>query len=202
MFSGIVADKGSVVRNAIAGDGRLAVAATSVVQGVNAGDSIAVNGCCLTVVEADGEGFVADVMPETARRTNLAALAPGDAVNLEAAMVLGDRLGGHMVSGHIDGVGEVLSLRGEGNAVWVELSVPDTVVPYIVERGCIAVDGISLTVVEAGYDRFTVSLIPHTLAVTRAGGWVAGSVVNLEADLVAKYVERGLRTYAVRAVSE
>lgn len=196
MFSGIVEELGSVARNAIEGEGRLEVTAQAVIRDVAIGDSIAVNGCCLTVVASDGEGFVADVMPETARRTNLGALRPGDPVNLEAALRVGDRIGGHMMSGHVDGVGSVVSLSPEGNMVVVRVDAPDTVLRYVVEKGCVAVDGISLTVVDVDAAGFTVALIPHTLEVTRAGRWQAGSRVNLEADLVAKYVEKGLAAYA------
>lgn len=196
MFSGIVEEMGAVVRNAIDGEGRLHVAAQAVVRDVAIGDSIAVNGCCLTVIASDAEGFVADVMPETARRTNLGALQPGDVVNLEAALRVGDRIGGHMMSGHVDGEGVVASLVPEGNMVVVRVDAPEPVLRYVVEKGCIAVDGISLTVVSVDAAGFTVAVIPHTLEVTRAGRWQAGSRVNLEADLVAKYVEKGLAAYA------
>lgn len=196
MFSGIVEELGSVACNAIEAEGRLQVAAHSVLRDVAIGDSIAVNGCCLTVIETDGQGFVADVMPETARRTNLGALQPGDAVNLEAALRVGDRIGGHMMSGHVDAVGVVAALASEANMVVVRVDAPESVLRYVVEKGCIAVDGISLTVVAVDAAGFTVALIPHTLEVTRAGGWQPGSRVNLEADLVAKYVEKGLAAYA------
>lgn len=192
MFSGIVEELGTVRRNAIAGEGRLDVAARAVVRDVAVGDSIAVNGCCLTVVTAGDEGFTADVMPETARCTNLGALQPGDAVNLEAALRMGERVGGHMVTGHVDAVGSVEACDREDNAVVVRIAAPPAVLRHVVEKGCVAVDGISLTVVDVGDVAFTVSLIPHTLQVTRAGAWRPGSAVNLEADLIAKYVEKGL----------
>ncbi len=196
MFSGIVEEMGAVARNAIADSGRLAVSAHRVLRDVATGDSIAVNGCCLTVVESAADHFVADVMPETARRTNLGALQPGDAVNLEAALRAGERIGGHMMSGHVDAVGVVASLLPEGNMVTVRVEAPESVLRYVVEKGCIAVDGISLTVVSVDGGGFSVALIPHTLQVTRAGSWRPGSRVNLEADLVAKYVEKGLAAYA------
>ncbi|HZS13053.1 MAG TPA: riboflavin synthase [Candidatus Dormibacteraeota bacterium] len=196
MFSGIVEELGVVARNAIEADGRLHVAAREVLRDVAVGDSIAVNGCCLTVVEATEGGFVADVMPETARRTNLGRLQPGDAVNLEAALRMGDRIGGHLVSGHVDAVGTVAATEREDNAVVVRIDAPQDLLRYVVEKGCITVDGISLTVVEAMPSWFSVSLIPHTLAATRAGEWRPGTQVNLEADLVAKYVEKGLAPYA------
>jgi riboflavin synthase len=196
MFSGIVEELGTVSRNAIAGEGRLEVAAREVVRDVAVGDSIAVNGCCLTVVSAGGDGFVADVMPETARRTNLGALQPGDAVNLEAALRVGDRIGGHMMSGHVDAVGRVVSLQPEGNMVVVRVAAPAAVLRHVVEKGCVAVDGTSLTVVDVDAESFTVALIPHTMRVTRAGRWQPGTAVNLEADLVAKYVEKSLAAHA------
>jgi riboflavin synthase len=196
MFSGIVEELGTVARNAIEAEGRLEIAAREVLRDVAVGDSIAVNGCCLTVVIAHEGGFTADVMPETARRTNLGALTAGDAVNLEAALRMGDRIGGHMMSGHVDAVGRVAALAPEANAVVVSLEAPPEVLRYVVAKGCVGIDGISLTVVDVGERQFTVSLIPHTMAVTRAGRWEPGSAVNLEADLVAKYVEKGLSPYA------
>jgi riboflavin synthase len=196
MFSGIVEELGTVASNAIDSDGRLHVSAREVLSDVQLGDSIAVNGCCVTVVGVETEGFVADVMPETGRRTNLAALREGDTVNLEAALRLGERIGGHMMSGHVDARGRVVAVTPEGNAIVVRIAAPDEVLRYVVEKGSVGVDGISLTVVAVLDGSFTVSLIPHTMAVTTAGGWQAGSEVNLEADLVAKYVEKGLAPYA------
>ena len=200
MFSGIVEELGTVAENAIAARGRLRVGASAVVRDVAVGDSIAVNGCCLTVVEASSDGFIADVMPETARRTNLGALGAGSPVNLEAALSYGERVGGHMVSGHIDAIGTVTDTRTEDNAVWTTISAPDEVLRHVVPRGCVAVDGISLTVVDVHADAFTVSLIPHTVRSTTARSWAPGTQVNLEADLVARYVERGLAVYAEDAL--
>ena len=195
MFSGIVEELGRVARNAIATEGRLEVSAAAVLEGARVGDSIAVNGCCLTVAELGAGGFAADVMPETASRTNLGSLSAGDGVNLEAAMRYGERVGGHMVSGHVDAVGAVAGVRPDGNATWITVTAPAAVIPYLVEKGCVAVDGISLTVVDVAPDRFTVSLIPHTVAATTARAWRPGSRVNLEADLLAKYVTRGLAAH-------
>ena len=200
MFSGIVEELGEVARNAVEAEGRLEVAATGLVGALGVGDSVSVNGCCLTVVAVHPDGFVADVMPETARRTTLGGLRRGDPVNLEAAMAYGDRVGGHMVSGHVDATGAVVDSRDEGNARWVTIAAPGQVSRYVVPQGCVAVDGISLTVAEVAGDRFRLSLIPHTLAVTTARGWTSGSRVNLEADLLAKYVERGLAAYAASPV--
>jgi riboflavin synthase len=192
MFSGIVEELGEVAENAIEAHGRLRVAAREVVRDVAVGDSIAVNGCCLTVIAADAQGFTADVMPETARRTNLGDLGRGDPVNLEAALAYGDRVGGHMVTGHVDAVGTVTESREEANARWTAIAAPSHVIRRLVDKGCVAVDGVSLTVVEVGDDHFTVSLIPHTVAVTTARRWGVGRRVNLEVDLIARYVERSL----------
>jgi riboflavin synthase len=192
MFSGIVEELGEVVENGIVGHGRLRIAARAVVRDVAVGESISVNGCCLTVIDADAGGFTADVMPETARRTTLDGLSPGDPVNLEAALAYGDRVGGHMVTGHVDAVGTIVGSREEGNARWTSIAAPPHVIRHLVEKGCVAVDGVSLTVVSVAADRFTVSLIPHTVAVTTARGWQAGRRVNLEVDLIARYVERSL----------
>jgi riboflavin synthase len=195
VFSGIVEELGRVSRNAIAAEGRLEVAATQSLRDVRIGDSIAVNGCCLTVVALRANGFAADVMPESASRTNLGSLQAGDVVNVEAALRYGERVGGHMVTGHVDGVGRVTSLAPDGNALWVWLSAPPSVLDLVVEKGCVAVDGISLTVVDVAGDAFSVSLIPHTVASTTASTWKVGSVVNLEADLIAKHVARGLAAH-------
>ena len=192
MFSGIVEELGALARNAIDSDGRLEIAAREVLRDVSIGDSIAVNGCCLTVVSAGDGGFTADVMPETARRTNLGILEPGDPVNLEAALAYGDRVGGHMVTGHVDAVGTVCESREEANALWTAITAPPLVIRRLVDKGCVAVDGVSLTVVDVLDDRFTVSLIPHTVAVTTARRWQVGRQVNLEVDLIARYVERSL----------
>ncbi len=202
MFSGIVEELGTVISNRIADSGRLDVAGSAVLADVRIGDSIAVNGCCLTVVDATPTQFGVDVMPETGRLTNLGAVGDGGRVNLEASLRLGERIGGHMVTGHIDGIGTVRSLRTEANALWVTVEAPDSVVRCLVSRGCVAVDGISLTVVDVLSDAFSVSLIPHTATVTTAGLWAPGSRVNLEADLVAKYVANAVGLQAGREVAE
>lgn len=191
MFSGIVELLGEV-ETGVDGDGRLRLRAGAGLADVRVGDSVAVNGCCLTVVAHDGATLVADVMPETARRTTIGRLGAGDAVNLEGALRHGDRVGGHLVSGHVDGVGSVLARRDEQNAVWVTVEAPDEVARHLVPRGCVAVDGISLTVVDVAGASFRVSLIPHTVAATTARGWQPGVAVNLESDLTAKYVERAV----------
>lgn len=192
MFSGIVETRGRVRRNTGA---RIEIAAEDPLQ-LSTGASVAVNGCCLTVAEVDVAGFSADVMPETAARTTLAELAPGDAVNLEASLRLGDAVGGHLVTGHIDATGTVTTLRLDGNATRVTIEAPESLVQLVAAKGSIAVDGISLTVTDVSPRSFSVSLIPHTLRVTTAGTWRAGSRVNLEADLIARYVEAALRAQA------
>src|SRR5438309_5601446 len=191
MFSGIVSEMGVVTAN---GSGRLAVESRAVSGSLHTGDSVAVNGVCLTVVDLAVGAFVADVMPETERRTTIGSLQPGDAVNLERSLGLGDPIGGHLVAGHVDAVGTITMLRDDGNARWATIEVTPQLAPLLAEKGCVAVDGISLTVVDTFPAAFTVSLMPHTLAHTTAGHGTAGSRVNIEADLVARYVERMLAT--------
>jgi riboflavin synthase len=196
VFSGIVAGRGEVLTAVAAEGGRLALATTGLPSELGVGESVAVNGACLTIVERTEAGLAADVTPETVRRTNLAGLRAGDPVNLEPSLAYGERVGGHLVSGHVDAVGEVLEVRPDGGARWLVIALPVEIACYVVDKGCVAVDGISLTVAHAGADRFSVTLIPHTLAATTAAGWRRGSRVNLEADLLAKYVQRGLDVLA------
>jgi riboflavin synthase len=191
MFCGIVEELGRFDSIDPAG-GRLRIDCGEVLRGARRGDSIAVSGCCLTVSDFISGGFVADVMPETLRRTTLGGLGVGDPVNLEAAMRHDGRVGGHLVTGHVDGVGMVTGTRADGNATWVTVAPPEDLMPLLVEKGCVAIDGISLTVVKVGDADFSVSLIPFTRERTTAGSWAAGTGVNLEADLVAKYVQRGI----------
>ncbi|MBV8194622.1 MAG: riboflavin synthase [Candidatus Dormibacteraeota bacterium] len=189
MFSGIVSAGGTV---AGASGGGISVKAPGIAGSLRPGDSVAVNGVCLTVTSTDADGFSADVMPETRRVTTIGALQPGDSVNLEPALRFGDTVGGHLVSGHVDGVGTVRALREDENARWATIDVASDLLPLIVEKGAITVDGISLTVVDVFDAAFTVSLIPHTLAVTVAGSWRPGSRVNVEVDMLARYVHRAL----------
>ncbi len=198
MFTGIVEEIGHVDAVDEAA-GRLRVVSGEVLRGARRGDSIAVNGCCLTVSDCSDGGFTADVMPETLSRTTLGSLREGDTVNLEAALRHDGRVGGHLVTGHVDGVGRVTATRPDANATWVTVAPPAELLPLLVEKGCIAVDGISLTVVSVTDAEFTVSLIPHTLENTVAGGWRPGSLVNLEGDLVAKYVQRGVTAHTASA---
>jgi riboflavin synthase len=186
VFTGLVADKGTI---RAVHDGRLEVD-TALGAHLAEGDSVAVNGVCLTAVQPRVDGFAADVMPETLRRSSLGPLAPGAEVNLELPLRAGDRMGGHVVQGHVDGTGEVSEVREEGNARVVRIAAAPDLLRYVVEKGSIAVDGVSLTVSSIEEDRFEVSLIPETLERTTLGAAAAGTKVNLEVDVLAKYVEK------------
>ncbi len=191
MFTGIVEELGTVEAIEPQGDAlRLSIRATTVLDDVRLGDSIAVNGCCLTVAAVDDGVWTADVMQETLDKTSLLGVGPGDRVNLERAVTAGTRLGGHIVQGHVDGVGTVVRRAPSEHWELVEVSLPDGLSRYLVDKGSVTVDGVSLTVVEAGADSFTVSLIPETLVRTTLGFRAAGDRVNLEVDVIAKYVER------------
>jgi riboflavin synthase len=184
VFTGLVEEGGRVAEVRPAGGGaRLAIAASAVLEGLRVGDSVAVNGACLTAVEVSGDGFAVDCVAETLRRTALGALGSGDRVNLERPMRLGDRLDGHLVQGHVDGVGTVRAARSEGESTVLEIAPPAGLMRYVVEKGSIAVDGVSLTVAERLADAFTVALIPHTMAVTTLGPGAVGRAVNLEVDV-------------------
>ncbi|MGW2818363.1 riboflavin synthase [Streptomyces sp. NPDC001415] len=191
MFTGIVEELGEVTAIENLGDAsRFRLRGPVVTEGAGHGDSIAVNGVCLTVVEfGDGE-FTADVMDETLKRSSLGALEVGSRVNLERPMAVGGRLGGHIVQGHVDGTGTVLARTPSENWEIVKIALPGDLSKYVVEKGSITVDGVSLTVVEAASDYFTISLIPTTLALTTLGIKQPGDPVNLEVDVIAKYVER------------
>ena len=194
MFTGLVETLGRVERMQPAGAGRrLTLSAPSLIEGTRTGDSIAINGACLTVVAIEGGTLSFEAGPETLQRTNLGDLQPGDRVNLERALRLGDRLGGHLVQGHVDGVGRVAERRREGEWEVVWFSCPANLAVQMVSKGSVAVDGVSLTVVDVTGDRFSVALIPHTLAVTTLGFKRPGDSVNLETDLFAKYVWKCLR---------
>lgn len=171
----------------------LSIGAETVLSDLKIGDSVAVNGVCLTATTVDAGGFTADVMHETLNRSSLGALVPGSPVNLERAMAANGRFGGHMVAGHIDGTGTITARRQDDNAVWYTVSAAPSLLRYIVEKGSIAIDGISLTVASVEADRFSVSVIPHTAAVTVLGRKRPGDIVNLETDLIGKYVEKLLR---------
>ncbi len=198
MFTGIVEEVGTVM---VALPGKLTISATRVIEDTKKGDSIAVNGACLTVTALWGESFSVDVMPETLRRTNLGRLRPGDKVNLERPLALGGRLGGHFVQGHVDGTGRVLSTTRENEALLLNFEAPQEIMRYIVRKGFIAVDGVSLTVIQCDDTFFQVSLVSYTVENTNLGGRKAEDVVNLEVDIIAKYVER-LRAEQGSAITE
>ena len=187
MFTGIVEEVGRL--KSLDG-GRIEISCAKVLDDVKIGDSINTNGICLTVVDFGDNFFAADVMPETFRRTSLDELKRGGLVNLERALQVGGRFGGHIVSGHIDGVGKILSIRPEGNALVVDVAAENFLLKQIVPKGSVALDGISLTVVDAGNKNFSVSMIPHTREVTNFQSKRVGSPVNIETDVLAKYVER------------
>ncbi|GAA3052121.1 riboflavin synthase [Streptomyces roseofulvus] len=191
MFTGIVEELGEVVAvEQLEDASRFRLRGPLVTEGAQHGDSIAVNGVCLTVVEfGDGE-FTADVMAETLKRSSLGALEVGSRVNLERPMAVGGRLGGHIVQGHVDGTGTILERTPSEHWELVKVGLPAPLARYVVEKGSITVDGVSLTVVEVGDDWFTISLIPTTLALTTLGHKQSGAPVNLEVDVIAKYVER------------
>ncbi|WP_311650387.1 riboflavin synthase [Selenomonas artemidis] len=184
MFTGIIEEVGSF--EGFAG-GEISVGAHLVVSDAHIGDSIAVNGICLTVTHFDAHGFRADVMPETVRRTSLAGLVRGAQLNLERALLPTTRMGGHFVSGHIDGLGRIARIREEGNAILMTVAADAEILRGIVEKGSVALDGISLTVARVGTADFTVSLIPHTRTVTNLGTKQTGSPLNIETDILGKY---------------
>ena len=191
MFTGLIEETGtirSVCRGAHSAE--LSISASVILSDLKVGDSVAVNGVCLTATSVDGSGFTADVMHETLDRSSLGALTNGSWVNLERAMAADGRFGGHIVSGHIDGIGAIAALRRDDNAVWYTVRAAPSLLRYIVEKGSVAIDGISLTVASVEQDRFSVSIIPHTAAVTTLGQKRPGSTVNLETDLIGKYVEK------------
>ena len=191
MFTGIIEEIGEIAgvkRGQVSS--RLAIRGKKIFSDLKLGDSVAVNGVCLTATSISGDIFEADVMAETLRRTNLGGFSNGTRVNLERAMAAGGRFGGHIVSGHIDGTGRVSSLVREENAVWVRIDAEDKILRYIIEKGSIAIDGISLTVAATGPGYFKVSIIPHTGEETTLLRRRPGDIVNLENDVVGKYVER------------
>ena len=196
MFTGIVEELGTVAAVEDQGDAvRLTVRGDLVLRDVSLGDSIAVNGCCLTVVEHDAATWTADVMQETLDRTSLRGVHPGDRVNLERAVTADKRLGGHLVQGHVDAVGTISARVPSEHWEVVEIAMPEELAKYVVDKGSITVDGVSLTVVEAGATSLTVSLVPETLARTTLGTKRPGDPVNLEVDVIAKHVEKLVRAY-------
>lgn len=191
MFTGIIEETGTVVsvrKGSVSS--RITFAASVVLGDVHEGDSIAVNGVCLTATDITPKTFTADVMAETMRRSSLGDLRSGDRVNMERAMLCGGRFGGHIVSGHIDGTGTVVSMKREENAVWVTVSAGPSLIKYIVEKGSVALDGISLTVASVSESEFKVSIIPHTASETTLLSKQPGSRINIECDMIGKYVEK------------
>lgn len=194
MFTGIVEEVGAI-KNIKRGQHSavLTIQAKTVLEGTRIGDSIAVNGICLTVTRLFPDGFSADVMHETLNRSSLAGLTAGSVVNLERAMAANGRFGGHIVAGHVDGVGHISDIRRDDTAVWYTVHAGPEILRYVVEKGSITIDGISLTVARVDADSFAISAIPHTVAVTVLADRKVGDPVNLETDIIGKYVEKLLR---------
>ena len=191
MFTGIVEETGTLQRiQRGRASAVLTINAQKVLENTRIGDSIAVNGICLTVTSLGGGSFTADVMHETLNRTALSGLSPGSRVNLERAMAADGRFGGHIVAGHVDGVGTITRIRRDDNAIWFTFRAEPQILRYIVEKGSITVDGISLTVAEVGEDHFSISAIPHTVRETVLQERKKGDLVNLETDIIGKYVEK------------
>jgi riboflavin synthase len=190
MFTGIIEETGTVKNITHGTFTKIVIKCSKVLEETKIGDSIAVNGVCLTVTNISDESFAADVMPETMRASNLKDLKTGSIVNLERALQVGRRMGGHIVTGHIDCVGKIIEKRQEKNAFIFKIAINKEFTKYIARKGSIAVDGISLTVVEDGYDYFTVSVIPHTMLKTTLGYKGVGDSVNIEVDILSKYVEK------------
>lgn len=191
MFTGIIEEVGTVVSVKRGGQSSvIKVRASKILEDLHIGDSIAVNGVCLTAVTFDGQGFTADVMNETFERSTLKMIRSGDPVNLERAMSAGGRFGGHMVAGHVDGTGTIMSIKQDANAVWFTVEAPPEIMRYCIKKGSVAMDGISLTIADIGTSWFQVSVIPHTLKQTVLGSKKQGDPVNLENDMIGKYVEK------------
>jgi len=193
LFTGLIEEIGtiqSVLKGAKSAS--IVIKAKKILENIKLGDSIATNGVCLTVTSFTSDGFQVDVMAETMRMSNLNKLSPGSKVNLERALMLGDRLGGHLVSGHIDGIGIIKDFKREDNAIWASIAAPSNILKYVVYKGSIAIDGISLTVAYVDNEIFKVSVIPHTKEITTLLHKNIGDEVNLEGDMIGKYIERFL----------
>lgn len=195
MFTGIIGELGEVKNiRTESSKSYIQISAPKIVKDLKIGNSVAVNGVCLTVVNFEKGCFFADIMPETFRKTNLCELKTGDKVNLEQAFKASDRLGGHFVLGHVGGVGVILDKKQEGNSMLLKISAPQEISDYLVPKGSIAVDGVSLTVLDVFDDSFTISIIPHTVKVTTLGLKSRGSKLNLEVDIIGKYVKKFMNT--------
>ncbi|UJL47272.1 riboflavin synthase [Virgibacillus sp. NKC19-16] len=194
MFTGIIEEMGTMKSMEHVSDQavKLKIGSDSVISDVNSGDSIAVNGICLTVTDYNSENFQVDVMPETIKSTSLSALKPGSKVNLERSMAANGRFGGHFVSGHIDGKGKIIRKERQENAVYYDVQIAKELAPFFIKKGSVAVDGISLTVFHVEENTFTISLIPHTVSETVLGEKNKGDTVNIECDMLAKYMQQML----------
>lgn len=190
MFTGIIEETGTVLSF---GNGKIQLSAKKVLENSKIGDSISVNGVCLTITKMNSNDFYADVMNETLSRSNLGSLKKGGTVNLERAMAANGRFGGHFVSGHIDGTGKITKIQNDGNAIWIYISAPKEILNLIIEKGSVAIDGISLTVAKVSSEDFAVSVIPHTSEETTLTSKKIGDVVNLENDIIGKYVQKLLK---------
>lgn len=190
MFTGIIEETGTVLSF---GNGKIQLSAKKVLENSKIGDSISVNGVCLTITKMNSNDFYADVMNETLSRSNLGSLKKGGTVNLERAMAANGRFGGHFVSGHIDGTGKITKIQNDGNAIWIYISAPKEILNLIIEKGSVAIDGISLTVAKVSGEDFAVSVIPHTSEETTLTSKKIGDVVNLENDIIGKYVQKLLK---------
>lgn len=194
IFTGIIEEMGKVLKIEKGRESfQISIKASEVVKDLKLGDSIAINGVCLTAIEFDSNYFKADVMPETLHHTSLKNLRNGDQVNLERAIRVGDRLGGHLVQGHVDGIGIIREKQKKDIATIIRIKAPLSVLNYTVSKGSIAIDGISLTIVDVGNDSFSVSLIPHTGLITTLGFKKIGDEVNLESDIIGKYIEKFIK---------
>lgn len=202
MFTGIIQEIGTIQRVSPGQAYKLRIRAEKVLNGLELGDSISVDGACLTVVDFDTASFEVDAMPETIEKTTLKYLQLGSRVNLEASLKLGDKMGGHWVTGHVDATGKILSTKKAANAVIYEISIPAELAEQLVPKGSVAVDGISLTIIECGRESFKVGLIPHTLHSATLGGKGVGNHVNLETDVIGKYVHRYLKGASGDSVTE
>lgn len=190
MFTGIIEETGTVLSF---GNGKIQLSAKKVLENSKIGDSISVNGVCLTITKMNSNDFYADVMNETLSRSNLGSLKKGGTVNLERAMAANGRFGGHFVSGHIDGTGKITKIQNDGNAIWIYISAPKEILNLIIEKGSVAIDGISLTVAKVSSEDFAVSVIPHTSEETTLTSKKIGDIVNLENDIIGKYVQKLLK---------
>lgn len=191
MFTGLIEEKGKVLRIEGGTTGvKLTISAPGISEDASIGDSINVNGACLTAVAVSHPNIEFDVMPETVERSNFGSLKPGDSVNLERSLKAGGRLGGHIVLGHVDGIGIIRDIRKVGNSTLIRIEAPPNVMQYVVEKGSIAVDGVSLTIANYGKNWFTVAIIPYTLEVTTLGEKSIGNTINLETDIIGKYVQK------------